>query len=81
MSVVKAIVDSMSSVENKYGAEVLEGLPAKVRNGLFHAASRTYGEQYVEPFIRFKYGFQESDGQDYVAVNVPERALKELKTF
>jgi len=24
----------------------------KLRDGLFLAASRTYGEQYIEPFIR-----------------------------
>lgn len=38
-----------------------------VRDGLFLAASRTYGEQYIEPFICARYGFRKGDGdQDAV---------------
>ncbi len=40
-----------------------------VRNGLFLAASRSYGEQYVEPFIRKKYGFNESFGNYHDAMD------------
>lgn len=40
-----------------------------VRNGLFLAASRTYGEQYVEPFIRAWYGLEEPDSADHDAVD------------
>ncbi len=40
-------------------------LSIKVRNGLFLAASRTYGEQYVEPFIREKYKLTEPQGNDF----------------
>lgn len=39
-----------------------------VRNGLFLAASRTYGEQYVEPFVREWYGLNEATYADHDAV-------------
>jgi len=38
-----------------------------VRDGLFLAASRTYGEQYIEPFICARYDFRRGGGdQDAV---------------
>ena len=37
----------------------------KIRDGLFLAASRTCGEQYVEPFIRFRYDLKEPTGNDH----------------
>lgn len=40
-----------------------------VRDGLLLASSRTYAEQYVEPFIRAKFGLQESGAGDYDAVD------------
>jgi len=40
----------------------LIGLTKKIRDGLFIAASRTYGEQYLEPFIRAKYRLSPSIG-------------------
>lgn len=46
-----------------------ENLSIKVRNGLFLAASRTYAEQYVEPFIRFKYGLLEPESGDHDAIS------------
>lgn len=41
-----------------------------IRNGLFLAPSRSYGEQYVEPFIREKYGLKEPDGDDHDGTDV-----------
>lgn len=38
-----------------------------IRNGLFLAPSRTYGEQYIEPFIRYKYNFSHADDASYDA--------------
>jgi hypothetical protein len=46
----------------------IKDLPIKIRNGLFLAPSRSYGEQYVEPFIRKKYGYSEGSG-DYDAID------------
>ena len=43
-------------------------LELKVRNGLFLAASRTYGEQYVEPFIRNQYDLIDPPGNDHDGV-------------
>ncbi|CAN2190080.1 hypothetical protein MCEMRE191_00504 [Candidatus Nanopelagicaceae bacterium] len=43
-------------------------LALKIRNGLFLAASRTYGEQYVEPFIRHMYGLTDPPGNDHDGV-------------
>ena len=37
----------------------------KVRNGLFLASSRTYGEQYIEPFIRSEFSLTEPVGNDH----------------
>ena len=41
----------------------------EVRNGLFLAASRTYGEQYVEPFIRHKYNLVEPSSNDHDGIS------------
>ena len=38
-----------------------------IRDGLFLAPSRTYGETYVEPFIRYKYNLNEADNASYDA--------------
>ena len=43
-------------------------LVRKIRDGLFLASSRTYGEQYVEPFIRAKYKLDEPSSSDHDAV-------------
>jgi hypothetical protein len=40
-------------------------LVKKVRDGLFLASSRSYAEQYIEPFIREKYGLSEPITNDY----------------
>ena len=39
-------------------------LIARIRNGLFLASSRTYGEQYIEPAVRKKYNLQQSKTND-----------------
>jgi hypothetical protein len=41
----------------------------KVRDGLFMASSRTYAEQYVEPFIREKYQLLSPSSDDHDAVD------------
>jgi hypothetical protein len=38
-----------------------------IRDALFLAASRTYGEQYIEPLVRHKLHLFEADGDDYDA--------------
>ena len=38
-----------------------------IRNGLFLAPSRTYGEKYIEPFIRYKYGLNRAQNASYDA--------------
>lgn len=42
-----------------------EDFAHKIRDGLFLASSRTYGEQYVEPFIRAKYSLEEPTESDH----------------
>lgn len=44
-------------------------LGTSVRDSLFRAASRTYGEQYIEPLIRRKYGFHKPAGNDHDAAD------------
>jgi hypothetical protein len=51
----------------------------KVRDGLFLSASRTCGEQYVEPFIREKFGLKEPVGNDHDAISV-DGIRYEIKT-
>ena len=41
----------------------------KIRNGLFLASSRTYGEQYIEPLIREKFQLGEPLSNDHDAVD------------
>ena len=48
-------------------AEFVKGLALTVRNGLFLAPSRTYGEKYVEPLIRKKYNLEKPDNNSYDA--------------
>lgn len=51
---------------NLYMGEI-DKLATKVRNGLFLASSRTYGEQYIEPLIRERYSLQDPDSSDHDA--------------
>lgn len=44
-------------------------LAQRVRDGLFLAPSRTYGEQYLEPFVRAKYGLLEPETGDHDALD------------
>jgi hypothetical protein len=44
-------------------------LTLKIRNGLFLAASRTYGEQYVEPFIRHTYELTDPPSNDHDGIS------------
>jgi hypothetical protein len=44
--------------------------PLMVRDGLFLAASRTYGEQYIEPLIRFRYDLSRPTSNDHDAKDV-----------
>jgi|688.fasta_scaffold386932_2 hypothetical protein len=53
-------------MESKFELEL--ELSFKVRNGLFLAASRTCGEQYVEPFIRARYELTDPTGNDHDGV-------------
>lgn len=46
---------------------LLKGLALKIRNGLFLASSRTYGERYVEPLIRRRCGLLKADNNSYDA--------------
>jgi hypothetical protein len=63
-------------VQDKIHARRGETVPAinseialKIRNGLFLASSRTYGEQYIEPFIRSEFFLKEPDGNDHDGVD------------
>lgn len=47
----------------------ITGIVKKIRNGLFLAPSRSYGEQYVEPFVREKYYLAEPKGNDYDGID------------
>lgn len=46
----------------------LSPIAQQVRDALFLAASRTYAEQYVEPFIRQKFGLLEPTSDDHDAL-------------
>lgn len=48
---------------------IIENIVKKVRDGLFLASSRSYGEQYVEPFVRRKYGFIDPQNNDHDAID------------
>jgi hypothetical protein len=58
---------------------LLDPLSRKVRDGLFLAPSRTYAEQYVEPFIREFYGLFEPKKNDHDAVD-DQGLLYEIKS-
>lgn len=45
----------------------IKDLAIKVRNGLFLAPSRTYGEKYIEPLIRKRYNLLRADDDSYDA--------------
>jgi len=45
----------------------IKELATKIRNGLFLAPSRTYGEKYIEPLIRERYGLLRADDNSYDA--------------
>src|SRR3989344_4461149 len=62
----------------------IEGLVKRIRNGLFLAPSRSYGEQYVEPFVRKKYDLKDptgndNDGTDQTGKRYEIKACKVLK--
>ena len=44
-------------------------LAIEIRNGLFIAASRSYAEQYIEPFIRAKYELTEPTSNDHDGID------------
>lgn len=48
--------------------ETSKPLSLQVRDALFLAPSRTYGEQYLEPFVRAKYGLLEPETGDHDAI-------------
>ena len=62
-STKKTLVGSWNNMDSNYE------LAIKIRNGLFLAASRTYGEQYVEPFIRKQYKLTDPSGNDHDGVS------------
>lgn len=55
----------------------------QIRNGLFLAASRTYGEQYIEPFIKAEYDLVDppSDDHDGVAKDGTRFEIKASKVL
>jgi len=58
---------------------MLNEVVEKLRDGLFLAASRTYGEQYIEPFIRKQYGLSEAKKGDYDAIDKFKNIKYEIK--
>ena len=46
-----------------------QDIARQVRDGLFLAASRSYGEQYIEPLIRRKYGLKEPSSNDHDGID------------
>jgi len=59
---------------------MLNEIVKKLRDGLFLAASRTCGEQYVEPFIRKQYNLEESGSNDFDALNKANGIRYEIKS-
>lgn len=47
----------------------INGLVKRIRNGLFLSPSRSYGEQYIEPFVRKKYNLKDPTGNDHDATD------------
>jgi len=58
---------------------MLDGVAEKLRDGLFLAASRTYGEQYIEPFIRKQYNLSEPGSNDFDAIDRINNIKYEIK--
>ena len=52
----------------------------KLRNGLFVAASRTYGERYIEPIIRSIYGYSKPESSDFDALDKTTDEKFEIKS-
>ena len=50
-----------------------------IRDGLFLAASRTYVEQYIEPFIRAEYRLIASTGDDHDGIDPKTKERYEIK--
>jgi len=46
-----------------------EEITTQIRNGLFLASSRTYAEQYLEPFIRYEYDLNDPAANDHDATD------------
>jgi len=59
---------------------MLDGIAKKLRDGLFLASSRTYGEQYVEPFIRKQYNLEASNSDDFDAIDRISGTKYEIKS-
>jgi len=57
----------------------MNGVVEKLRDGLFLAASRTYGEQYIEPFIRKQYNLSEPGSNDFDAIDKTNNIKYEIK--
>ncbi|OGC87192.1 hypothetical protein A2949_00610 [Candidatus Adlerbacteria bacterium RIFCSPLOWO2_01_FULL_54_21b] len=47
----------------------IKDLIRKVRDGLFLASSRSYAEQYIEPFVREKYELSDPESNDHDGVD------------
>ena len=48
---------------------LIKGLVKRIRNGLFLSSSRSYGEQYIEPFVRKKYNLKNPTSNDHDAID------------
>lgn len=71
-------------MKNTMQKTFIVGLIKRIRNGLFLAPSRSYGEQYVEPFVRKKYNLKDptsndNDGTDQNGKRYEIKACKVLK--
>ena len=62
---------------------VSQELVEKVRTGLLLASSRTYAEQYIEPFIRQQYGLlpPTSDDHDAIGQDTTQFEIKASKVL
>lgn len=65
--------------------KIINGLAKKIRDGLFLASSRSYGEQYIEPLVRAKYNLidptsNDHDGTDRAGKRYEIKACKVLRT-
>jgi len=66
-----------------YSMQMPDAAVQKIRDGLFLASSRTYGEQYVEPFIREKYDLIEpkDNAHDATDKNGKQYEIKSCKVL